>query len=297
MYNAFGLVQGSDVRDRGRQRRHGHRPRHQRGQARGGHGRAHRRARHAGQGHALLVRAAVADRRVLHLLRARRAADSGGRRRRRPDGRTSRRVTSSRRSRPTSSRTPCASRSASAWRCSSTSSGPRSPAIPDSLNEAIRLGAPALTQLRKVTQILASQNTIIRDLNANSDQVIGRLAERREDVVRFIKKARDTAEASAARREDLSQRLRASSTTSSPSCARPSPSSTTSPSSRRRCSPTCAPRPRASTASRSTCPPFNGATEASLRSLGERVAGRRAGAAPRGRRDQAARRRRAEGAA
>ena len=76
---------------------------------------------------------------------------------------------------------------------------------PESLNEAIRLGAPALTQLRKVTQILASQNTIIRDLNANSDQVIGRLAERRQDVVSFIKKARDTAEASAARRADLSQ--------------------------------------------------------------------------------------------
>ncbi len=76
---------------------------------------------------------------------------------------------------------------------------------PDSLNEAIRLGAPALTDLRKVTRILASQNTIIRDLNANSDQVIGRLAERREDVVRFIQEARDTAEAAAGRREDLSR--------------------------------------------------------------------------------------------
>jgi ABC-type transporter Mla subunit MlaD len=76
---------------------------------------------------------------------------------------------------------------------------------PDSLNQAIRLGAPALTQLRKVTQILASQNTIIRDLNANSDQVIGKLADRRQDVVRFIQKARDTAEASTARRADLSQ--------------------------------------------------------------------------------------------
>jgi ABC-type transporter Mla subunit MlaD len=76
---------------------------------------------------------------------------------------------------------------------------------PESLNEAIRLGAPSLTQLRKVTRILASQNTIIRDLNANSDQVIGRLADRREDVVRFIQEARDTAEASASRREDLSR--------------------------------------------------------------------------------------------
>jgi ABC-type transporter Mla subunit MlaD len=76
---------------------------------------------------------------------------------------------------------------------------------PGDLNEAIRLGAPALTELRKVTRILASQNTIIRDLNANSDQVIGRLAERRGDVVRFIREARDTAAASLARRDDLSR--------------------------------------------------------------------------------------------
>jgi ABC-type transporter Mla subunit MlaD len=76
---------------------------------------------------------------------------------------------------------------------------------PESLNQAIRLGAPALTQLRKVTQILASQNTIIRDLNVNSDEVISQLAARREDVVRFIQKARDTAAASAARRQDLSR--------------------------------------------------------------------------------------------
>ena len=76
---------------------------------------------------------------------------------------------------------------------------------PDSLNEAIRLGAPALTDLRKVTQILAGQNTIIRDLNVNSDEVIGQLAARREDVVRFIREARDTAEISASRRESLSR--------------------------------------------------------------------------------------------
>jgi ABC-type transporter Mla subunit MlaD len=76
---------------------------------------------------------------------------------------------------------------------------------PENLNEAIRLGAPALTELRKVTRILASQNTIIRDLNADSDQVIGRLAERRADVVRFIREARDTAAASVERRADLSR--------------------------------------------------------------------------------------------
>ncbi|MGH2954436.1 MAG: MlaD family protein [Solirubrobacterales bacterium] len=76
---------------------------------------------------------------------------------------------------------------------------------PEALNEAIRLGAPALTELREVTRILASQNRIIRDLNVNSDQVIGRLAERSEDVVRFVQEARDTAAASAARRDDLSR--------------------------------------------------------------------------------------------
>jgi virulence factor Mce-like protein len=75
----------------------------------------------------------------------------------------------------------------------------------DNLNEAIRLGAPALTELRKVTRILGQQNAIIRDLNVNSDRVIGELTARREDVVRFIKEARDTARASAERREDLSR--------------------------------------------------------------------------------------------
>lgn len=76
---------------------------------------------------------------------------------------------------------------------------------PQNLNEAVRLGAPALTQLRKATKILAQQNAIIRDLNVNSDEVIGQLTARREDVVRFIQEARDTAAASVARRDDLSR--------------------------------------------------------------------------------------------
>jgi ABC-type transporter Mla subunit MlaD len=74
---------------------------------------------------------------------------------------------------------------------------------PQNLNAAIRRGAPALRQLEEALDILGDQNTIIRDLNADSDRIIGRLAERREDVVSFIKEARDTAAASAERREDL----------------------------------------------------------------------------------------------
>jgi virulence factor Mce-like protein len=76
---------------------------------------------------------------------------------------------------------------------------------PENLNAAIRRGAPALRELEQVLDILGDQNRIIRDLNENSDRVISRLAERRDDVVRFIKEAGDTAEASAARRADLSR--------------------------------------------------------------------------------------------
>ena len=56
----------------------------------------------------------------------------------------------------------------------------------DNLNAAIRSGAPALRELRKVLKILGRQNRIIAGLNADSDAVFARLAERREDVVRFI---------------------------------------------------------------------------------------------------------------
>jgi ABC-type transporter Mla subunit MlaD len=73
----------------------------------------------------------------------------------------------------------------------------------ENLNAAIRRGAPALRQLDQALKILADQNTIIRDLNANSDRIFARLADRREDVVKFIREARDTAAASAERREDL----------------------------------------------------------------------------------------------
>jgi virulence factor Mce-like protein len=74
---------------------------------------------------------------------------------------------------------------------------------PDNLNAAIRRGAPALQALRKALEIVGRQNTIIRDLNVNSDEIIGRLAERRTDVVRFVQNANRTAQASAERRADL----------------------------------------------------------------------------------------------
>jgi ABC-type transporter Mla subunit MlaD len=75
---------------------------------------------------------------------------------------------------------------------------------PQDLNEAIRLGSPALQKLESAVRILASENRTIRDLNANSDTIITQLANRRQDVIGFIQHARDTAAISASRREDLS---------------------------------------------------------------------------------------------
>jgi ABC-type transporter Mla subunit MlaD len=75
----------------------------------------------------------------------------------------------------------------------------------ENLNAAIRSGAPALRELRKVLTILGRQNQIIAGLNVNADTIFARLADRRDDVVRFIDEAEDTARISAERRDDLAR--------------------------------------------------------------------------------------------
>jgi len=75
----------------------------------------------------------------------------------------------------------------------------------ENLNAAIRRGSPALIETREVFNLLAGQNTLIRDLNEDSDRIIGELAERRADVVAFIEEAENAASISAERREDLSE--------------------------------------------------------------------------------------------
>jgi ABC-type transporter Mla subunit MlaD len=75
---------------------------------------------------------------------------------------------------------------------------------PENLNEAIRLGAPALDDLHAALRLLGRQNTVIRDLNVDSDEIIGKLADRRSDVAAFIDNAGEAAAASAERSEDLS---------------------------------------------------------------------------------------------
>jgi ABC-type transporter Mla subunit MlaD len=75
----------------------------------------------------------------------------------------------------------------------------------ENLNAAIRAGAPALQQLKQVLNILGRQNTTIAELNTNADTIFAQLANRREDVVNFIDNAGRTAAISAERSNDLAQ--------------------------------------------------------------------------------------------
>ncbi len=75
----------------------------------------------------------------------------------------------------------------------------------ENLNAAIRAGAPALQQLKQVLNILGNQNSTIAELNTNADAIFAQLADRREDVVHFIDNAGRTAAISAERSDDLAQ--------------------------------------------------------------------------------------------
>ncbi len=75
------------------------------------------------------------------------------------------------------------------------------------LNETIRRANPALRETDKVLAILGDQRRVIADLTTNADRVVGRLADKRTEVTRFVSEARDTARASAERRDDLRGQL------------------------------------------------------------------------------------------
>jgi virulence factor Mce-like protein len=78
----------------------------------------------------------------------------------------------------------------------------------ESLNAAIRRASPALRETDRVLATLGQQNRILRDLTVNADRVVGDLAANRNDVGRFVTKARQTAQASAARRADIAAGFR-----------------------------------------------------------------------------------------
>jgi ABC-type transporter Mla subunit MlaD len=74
---------------------------------------------------------------------------------------------------------------------------------PQDLNETIRRGVPALRQTARVLEVLARHDRVIRDLVENADTVLKELADNRRNVGRFVVEARDTAAASAERRGDI----------------------------------------------------------------------------------------------
>jgi virulence factor Mce-like protein len=76
------------------------------------------------------------------------------------------------------------------------------------LDDAIRRAAPALRETDKVLAQLARQNQVLADLTRNADTVVGDLAANRKDVGRWVVEARNTAVASAARKQDIAAGFR-----------------------------------------------------------------------------------------
>ncbi len=76
---------------------------------------------------------------------------------------------------------------------------------PENLREAIRLGAPALTELEETTEILANQAEMIRAFNVDSERITGELAAARERIVDFVDEAEDVASTALERREDVAR--------------------------------------------------------------------------------------------
>lgn len=79
---------------------------------------------------------------------------------------------------------------------------------PDDLNDAIRRAVPALRQSSNLLEILADHNRVIAGLVRDADRVIGKLADNRRNVGRFVAEAEDTASASAERAVDLQENWR-----------------------------------------------------------------------------------------
>jgi ABC-type transporter Mla subunit MlaD len=74
---------------------------------------------------------------------------------------------------------------------------------PEDLNETIRRGVPALRQSARLLRVLAEHDHVIRDLVGDADRVIHALSRNRRNVGRFVVEARDTASASAERADDI----------------------------------------------------------------------------------------------
>lgn len=75
----------------------------------------------------------------------------------------------------------------------------------DDVQEVLRRAHPGLRATNRTLRILGRQEKIIEAFVADSDTVVAALAERRDEVVRFVREAGETAEISASRRADISR--------------------------------------------------------------------------------------------
>lgn len=79
---------------------------------------------------------------------------------------------------------------------------------PDDLNEVVRRAHPGLRETTKTLRLLARQSEVIQDFIRDSDTVLRDLADRKEDVARWVEEAGETSEISASRREALAEQFR-----------------------------------------------------------------------------------------
>ena len=80
---------------------------------------------------------------------------------------------------------------------------PASPAAASDLNEVIRRANPALKEVDKVLEILASENETLQQLAVDGDTVLAPLARERRRVSSALENSAEVAEATAERRDDL----------------------------------------------------------------------------------------------
>src|SRR3712207_3175414 len=78
----------------------------------------------------------------------------------------------------------------------------------EDLNEVIRRASPALRETDRVLAKLATQNETLKQLIADADTTMGDLADNKKDVGRWVVETKETASASAERREDIAAGLR-----------------------------------------------------------------------------------------
>ena len=153
------------------------------------------------QGRHLRVAPAVADRRVLHRLQARHLVEKLPRARRSPSSRRRRRsridLVNNVLRKPYRERLGII--------LDELGAGVAGRA--EDINDVVRRASPALRETDRVLAKLASQNQTLKQLVTDADTTLGDLADNKKDVGRWVVETKETAAASAERRDDIAAGL------------------------------------------------------------------------------------------